>query len=317
MLVGAHVSTQGGVENAPQNGKNLGCEAIQIFSKNQMQWAAPALKPESVEGFKAGVKGFGFGPTLIHASYLLNCASQDDALWEKSWRGLVVELERADALGIPWVVFHPGSPKDKGAEWGVTRVAAAVTEALAATKSLKSGILLETNAGQGAAVGRTFEELAGMIQGVASAERGRVGVCVDTCHVFVAGYPIHTEEGFEETFGKFADTVGLDRLKAFHVNDSKAEFGSNRDRHENLGKGLMGDVPFWKLMTDKRFEKIPGYCETPGGDEGYVEDLKRLRGFREGKLKPKAAPKKGQQTLGGDVVPSGAAKPKAAPRKKR
>jgi deoxyribonuclease IV len=277
MLLGAHVSITGGVENAPPRAKDLGCDVMQIFSKNQMQWKASPLKPENIEGFKAGVKAAELGPTLVHCSYLLNCASVDDELWKKSIDGLVTEVERADQLGIPYITFHPGSPKEKGSEWGCKRVGEAVALALDRTKGTKPMILLETNAGQGAAVGRTFDELAQMRDAVGAAKK-RVGVCFDTCHVFVSGYAIHTEEGYADAFDTFDNEIGLEHLKAFHLNDSLVEFDSKRDRHAKIGTGKLGLEPFRWLLNDKRFKDTPGYLETPVDEEAeYAAELKVLR----------------------------------------
>lgn len=277
MLLGCHVGISGGVERAPPMAKELGCDAMQIFSKNQMQWKASPLKKESVDAFKRDVKAFGLGPNLIHCSYLLNCASVDDALWEKSIAGLVTEIERADQLGIEYITFHPGSPKEKGNEWGCKRVGEAVGRAIDATKGTTPMVLLETNAGQGAAVGRTFLELAQMRDAVPTAQRKRVAVCFDTCHVFVSGYPIHTEDGYNDTMDTFDNEVGLELLKCFHLNDSLAEFDSKRDRHEEIGKGKLGLEPFRWLVNDKRFAKLPGFLETPGGEDTYAQELKTLR----------------------------------------
>ncbi|HEX2022910.1 MAG TPA: deoxyribonuclease IV [Candidatus Thermoplasmatota archaeon] len=280
MLLGCHVGISGGVERAPPVAKQLGCDAMQIFSKNQMQWKAAPLKPESVEAFKAGVKAAGLGPTLIHGSYLLNCASTDDELWRKSIDGLAVEVERADALGIPYVTFHPGSPKDKGAEWGCKRVGEAVAQVVERTKGAHPMILLETNAGQGAAVGRTFSELAMMRDAIPAAARKRVGVCFDTCHVFVSGYPLHTEDGYADTFDTFDNEIGLEHLKAFHLNDSKEGLDSKKDRHAPIGEGKLGLDPFRRLVNDKRFAKLPGYLETPGGEESYAQEIALLRSLK-------------------------------------
>lgn len=279
MLLGAHVGITGGVERAPPVARQLGCDAMQIFSKNQMQWKAAPLSAKSIEAFKRGIDEHKLGPTLIHASYLLNLASQDDELWKKSIAGLVVELERADQLGIPYVTFHPGSPKEKGAEWGCQRVAAGVSEALALTKGGKAMILLETNAGQGAAVGRTFQELAAMMDGI-SADKHRVGVCFDTCHVFVSGYPLHTDEGYEDTFVTFDNEIGLEHLKCFHLNDSKEGLDSKKDRHAPIGEGKLGLETFRRLVNDPRFQDVPGYLETPGGEESYAQEIALLRSLR-------------------------------------
>ena len=280
MLFGCHVSAQGGVEFAPMRGAELGCEVIQLFSKNQMQWACKPLGATNCDTFRTGLKSHGLRQSLIHTSYLLNLASQDDALWKKSVDGLTVEVERAEALGVDYVVFHPGSPKDAGSGWGCTRVAEGIVEVLHRTQGMKAGILIETNAGQGACVGRTFEELRTMLDGVASDPR--VGVCVDTCHIFVAGYPIHTREGYEQTFEEFDRIIGLKNLKAFHLNDSKTPLGSNKDRHEVLGSGAIGLDTFRWLATDPRFKDLPGYLETPGGDENYAREIALLKEFRAG-----------------------------------
>ena len=280
MLLGAHVGISGGVERAPPAAKAIGCDVMQIFTKNQMQWKASPLKPESIEGFKAGMKAAELGPTLVHCSYLLNCASVDDELWQKSVDGLVLEVERAAALGIPYITFHPGSPKEKGADWGCKRVGEAVTEALARTKGLQPMILLETNAGQGAAVGRTFNELALMMENV-TAEKKRVGVCFDTCHVFVSGYDLANEDGYEDAFATFDNEIGLEHLKAFHLNDSKEGLDSKKDRHAKIGEGKLGLEFFRRLLNDKRFKDLPGYLETPIEEESeYASELATLRSLR-------------------------------------
>ncbi|HWH09419.1 MAG TPA: deoxyribonuclease IV [Candidatus Thermoplasmatota archaeon] len=276
MLLGCHVGITGGVERAPPVAKQLGCDVMQIFSKNQMQWRAAPLKAASVEAFRAGVKAHGLGPTLIHCSYLLNCASPDDALWQKSVDGLVVELERAEALGVPYVTFHPGSPKDKGEDWGCRRVGEAVTQALERTKGAKAMVLLETNAGQGKQVGDTFLELRQMMDAVAT-QKERVGVCFDTCHVFVSGYDLSTEAGYADTFDTFDNEVGLRHLRCFHLNDSKEGLNSRKDRHATIGEGKLGLEFFRRLVNDPRFKDHPGYLETPGGEESYAAELATLR----------------------------------------
>lgn len=280
MLLGAHVGISGGLENVPAVAKSLGCDVFQIFTKNQMQWKHSPLKPEAVEGFKAGIKAHGIGPTLVHCSYLLNCASPDDALWEKSINGLAVEIERADALGIPYITFHPGSPKEMGEDWGCKRVGDAISQALARTKGTKPMVLVETNAGQGKQVGDTFLELAKIMDAVT--EKKRVGVCFDTCHVFVSGYDIRSEEGYEDTFATFDNEVGLEHLRAFHLNDSKEGINSRKDRHEFIGKGKLGLEFFRRLVNDPRWKDLPGYLETPVEEtEQYADEIKVLRKLQE------------------------------------
>ena len=276
MLLGCHVGITGGVERAPPMAKQFGCDVMQIFSKNQMQWKAAPLKAESAEAFRAGVKAHGLGPTLIHCSYLLNCASPDDALWQKSVDGLVTEIERADQLAVPYVTFHPGSPKEMGEDWGCRRVGEAVTQALERTKGAKVMVLLETNAGQGKQVGDTFLELRQMMDAVA-AQKERVGVCFDTCHVYVSGYDLVSEEGYADTFATFQNEVGLQHLKAFHLNDSKEGLNSRKDRHAPIGEGKLGLEFFRRLVNDPRFQGLPGYLETPGGEESYPAEIALLR----------------------------------------
>lgn len=273
VLLGAHVSIAGGVENAPDHAKTLGCDVFQMFSKNQQQWKAKPLTPEGVAAFQERMAKHALGPPLVHASYLLNLASPDEELWKKSVEGLLVEVERADALGVPWVVFHPGAAKEMGPKWGVKRIAEGVNHVLSVTKGMKTGILYETNAGAGSAIGRSFEELAEMLD--LSQDKKRTAVCVDTCHIFVAGYAIHTADGYAKTFEQFDDLIGLDELKCFHLNDAKAPFGSNKDRHEHIGKGLLGMETWKRLMTDPRFATTPGYLETE--PDGHAADLAALR----------------------------------------
>ena len=276
MLLGCHVGITGGVERAPPVAKQLGCDVMQIFSKNQMQWKASPLKQSSIEAFRAGVKEHALGPTLIHGSYLMNCASPDDALWQKSVEGLVIEVQRAEQLGVPYVTFHPGSPKEMGEAWGCKRVGEAITLALERTKGSKVMILPETNAGQGRQVGDTFAELAAIMDAVTT-EKKRVGICFDTCHVFVSGYDLSTEDGYKDTFDTFDNEIGFEHLKAFHLNDSKEGHDSKRDRHEAIGEGKLG-LAFWKrLMNDARWKDLPGYLETPGGEESNAAEISTLR----------------------------------------
>jgi deoxyribonuclease IV len=212
----------------------------------------------------------------VHCSDLLNCASPDDALWNKSIDGLVVEIERADALGIPYITFHPGSPKEKGEEWGCKRVGEAISIALERTKGTKPMVLVETNAGQGKQVGDTFLEVRAILD--AASNKKRVGVCFDTCHVFVSGYDLSTEDGYTDTFETFENEIGLSELRAFHLNDSKEGVNSRKDRHEKIGEGKLGLEFFRRLLNDPRFKDLPGYLETPVEDESeYAAEIAKLR----------------------------------------
>ncbi|MHB8586913.1 MAG: deoxyribonuclease IV [Thermoplasmatota archaeon] len=303
MRLGAHVSISGGVENAPENGRQLNCDCIQLFSKNQQQWAAKPITEVSQTLFRSRVSEMGIGPNLIHGSYLLNLASPDETVWKKSVEGLTIELERAEQLGVPWVVVHPGAAKEMGPAWGVKRIVTAVRAALDATAGAGAGVLLETNAGAGSAVGRSFEELGEMLAGI---HDERSGVCLDTCHVFVAGYAIHTEEGYEETFRSFDRIIGLRNLKAFHLNDALAPFGSNRDRHEHVGKGMLGLATWKRLMSDPRFADLPGYLETEL--DGVAADLAALRKLQKGGSgAPKAAHRAAPASAAGRGEAAGAA----------
>ncbi len=273
------MSIQGGVEFAPQRGAQYGCDVIQIFSKNQRQWAVKPLGDSSIAGYRMGMETHELGPTLIHATYLLNLATPAEEQFEKSVVGLQVELERADQLGIPWVVFHPGSSIKAPTEFGVKRVAEGLNEIFRRYPDGNAMALLETNAGAGNCIGDEFEELEEILALVDDEHKSRVGVCVDTCHIYVAGYPIHTAEGYDETWDRFGETVGFEHLKAFHLNDCKAAFNSKKDRHENIGKGTMGPLVWERLMNDARFKDLPGYLETPLAEEGYPDDLAYLRGL--------------------------------------
>ena len=277
MLLGAHIGISRGFPQVPAFAASLGCDVVQVFSKNQMQWKVPTLKVEDAVGFREASKRHLKGPALVHTSYLLNLASMDDALWAKSVDGLTVEVERAEALGIPWVVFHPGSPKEKSAEWGCARVAEGVRTVLERTKGMSAGARVRLEEDAGRAVGRTFEELAAMLDGIG--DRRRTGVCFDTCHVFVSGYDLRDDKGYEAAFASFDAAVGLDRLKCFHLNDSQGDLGSNKDRHASPGEGRLGEAFWRRLLADPRFRTTPGYLETPQGEDGYAEEIRRLRAW--------------------------------------
>jgi deoxyribonuclease-4 len=277
MILGAHVSTQGGVDNAPANGVKLGITAIQIFAKNQRQWVAKPLEEDSIARWHEQVKAQGITHAVSHASYLINlCAIEDEKL-EKSINSLTDELQRAEALGLSHVVFHPGSHLKEGEEWGIKTIAKSINEIHKRTKGFTAKLALENTAGQGTNLGYTFEQLRGMIDGVKEAER--LSVCFDTCHAFAAGYDLVGEEGYEKTFESFDEIIGLDLLQVIHLNDTKKEHGSRRDRHDQIGEGHLGLEPFRRLMHDSRFKDVPAILETPEGEEGYPRDLKTLRGL--------------------------------------
>jgi deoxyribonuclease-4 len=274
-LLGAHVSISGGVEKSPSRGEELGCESIQIFSKNQRQWKAPLLSDASVEAFQNALKDSQIRQVVIHDSYLINLASPDPEALKKSREAFLDEMERADRLGVPYLVFHPGSHMKSGEEEGLRRIAESLNVLLDEQQEGKVQLLLETTAGQGNHLGYRLEQLAEIISLVERKER--MGVCYDTAHGFAAGYDIRTEKAYGETFREFDRVIGLDRLEVFHFNDSKSDLGSRVDRHEHIGKGFLGLEPFRFLVNDPRFQDRPMILETPGGDAHYRENLDVLR----------------------------------------
>ncbi len=281
MNLGAHMSIAGGLHLAFARGEAAGCRCLQIFSKSERQWRAKPLLPEAVAQFKAEAARSGLGPVMVHASYLINLASPDDALWQRSIDALRDELERCGMLGIPYLVLHPGAHTGSGVEAGLQRVGEAASRLLEDGAGGDVTLLLETTAGQGTCLGGTFEELARMIELIRPAER--VAVCADTCHLFAAGYDLATPEGYRQTFDRLVELVGLDRIKAFHLNDSKGALGSHLDRHEAIGEGQIGIEGFRLLINDPRFCALPMVLETPKGDD-FAEDIRNLttlRGLRE------------------------------------
>lgn len=271
---GAHLSIAGGVQNALQAALRLRCQTVQVFVKNQRQWAAGPLPAEDVAAWHEFLETPGFGPVVAHATYLINLASPDPALWARSRRAFADELVRCDVLGIPYMVVHPGSPTDGDRNAGIRRVADALNEIFAAHPGLRVMVLLETTAGQGATLGRTFAELAAIRTLVA--EPQRVGVCADTCHLFVAGYDLRNPTVYEQTMAEAGRTVGLEHLRCWHVNDCKGACGSNLDRHEHIGHGELGRAGFRNLLGDARFLGVPMILETPKGEDDNGRDWDRI-----------------------------------------
>jgi deoxyribonuclease IV len=275
MRLGAHVSVTGGLENGPPNGVALGCDVIQIFTRNQRQWAAKPITSQEAEAFQTALKASGLKDVMSHGSYLANMASPDEAMWAKSVESFTKEAQRCDALGVSRLVFHPGAHMESGVEAGRKRIAKGLRKALAATKGSPVKFCLETMAGQGTTVGHVIEDLGAIIEEAGGDDR--LGICIDTCHVFAAGYDLTTPKSYEAFMQNVDEAVGLERVQAFHLNDSLMGLGEKRDRHANVGEGRIGVAGFKPLMKDARFAKIPMALETPGGDEGYKADLKALR----------------------------------------
>lgn len=277
--LGAHVSAAGGVSKAFERGQSIGCQAMQIFTRNQNRWDAKPLDRTEVERWQAAAAESGVAPVVAHASYLINLGSPDDALWEKSIAAFVDELERAEALGLLGVVLHPGAHMQRGEEAGIARVAAALNRCHQATAGFQTLTLLEITAGQGTVLGYKFEHLAAMRRQAADPER--IGVCFDTCHAFAAGYDFRSAEDYAAMMEDFERTVGLAQLKVFHFNDSKNELGSRKDRHEHIGQGQIGLSGFAHFLNDPRFAGVPMILETPKSADMHedVRNLAVLRGL--------------------------------------
>jgi deoxyribonuclease-4 len=270
MLLGAHEGIAGGVSTAFARAEEDGAECVQIFTRNARGWAAKPLEPDEVARFRAEATRTGL-PVAAHSSYLINAAAPDPEIRKKSWAGLADELARCELLGIPFLVFHPGSNPDEAE--GLKLVAEAMAQAIEAVPG-QAMLLTETTAGQGASLGHTFEQLAAIRDAIPKAQRKRAALCVDTCHVFAAGNDLTTDDGYAETFARLDRTLGLGLVKAFHLNDSKKPLGCRVDRHEHIGDGALGTSPFRRLVNDARFARVPGFLET---DLRYRENLAVLR----------------------------------------
>ena len=280
MLLGAHTSIAGGTHEAPPRAKAIGATAMQIFTKMANRWAERECEQPERSTFRAAVAETELRALNAHDSYLINLASPDPILRARSLESFVCELRRCHALGLAALVSHPGNFMDDRAS-GLARNADAIVEALSRVPRVR--VLLETTAGSGTALGATFEELAEIIARVPKRLRSRIGVCIDTAHIFAAGYDIATD--YEDVMARFDGTVGLDRLGAMHLNDSKAPLGSKRDRHELIGEGAIGEGAFRRIMTDERLVDVPKLIETPKLDDAETTDrlmLERLRSYASG-----------------------------------
>ena len=259
--LGAHLSIAGGLPRAVDRAEAGGCQALQIFTKSAGQWRARELPPEEIALFRRRVRQTKIGPVVAHNSYLINLAAADPALRRRSIDSLRDELDRAEALGLDGLVMHPGSYTSGTETGGLRLIADGLAEILASRPGGSTRILLEHTAGQGTNLGHRFEHLAEIIDLLGGSPR--LGVCLDTCHLLVAGYDICSEQGYQDTFRQFGAIVGFSRLKAFHMNDSKKPCMSRVDRHEHIGKGCLGLAPFRRIVNDPRFAKLPMLLETP------------------------------------------------------
>jgi len=277
--LGAHMSIAGSYDQAFYRGRQVGCEAIQVFTKQPNRWAAKAIAPAEAAAFLKAQEETGIGPVIAHDAYLINLASPEEALWVQSVDAFQVEIERADVLGIPYLVTHAGAHKGSGEEAGLRRIVEALDLVCARTPEARVTILLETTAGQGGYLCYRFEHLAWIIAHARCP--GRLGVCFDTCHAFAAGYDLRTPETYAATMRHFDETVGLERLKAFHLNDALKGLGSRVDRHAHIGQGELGLAAFRSLLNDPRFRDHPMVLETHKGPEMEEDrmNLATLRGL--------------------------------------
>ena len=272
-LLGAHMSIAGGVGNALLLGKKVKCDAIQIFTKSSRQWASKPYSKEDIDFFLRNRKETGITTVIAHDSYLLNLGSPDEALRKRSLAAFINELERCEILGVSHLIAHPGAHMGAGETEGIKTIAHSLNEVHKACPGFNTKITLEITAGQGSCLGYRFEQIGGIFD--ATSESDRLRVCFDTEHAFAAGYDIRTREGYERTFSEFDDAIGIDRLAAFHLNDSKKELNSRVDRHEHIGKGHIGTAGFRLLLNDKRFWGLPMCLETPKGPD-LKEDRENL-----------------------------------------
>ncbi len=276
LLLGAHMSIAGGIQKAVIRGAAIGCTTIQIFTKNNRQWFTKKLQPEMIRAFKRVAKETNISPIVAHASYLINLGSPHPNTVTKSIQSLVDEIERCELLGIPYLVLHPGSHLSSGEKNCLKQIATNIDYVMKQTTG-KVMLLLETMAGQGSGVCYTFEHIASIREMVNC--KNKIGVCLDTCHVFVAGYDLRNKTNYQLLWKKFDDIIGLTHLKVIHINDSKKRLGTRVDRHEGMGKGEIGLECFRLLFNDKRFFDIPKILETP--KETLEDDARNLRIIKE------------------------------------
>jgi deoxyribonuclease-4 len=276
LLLGSHISIAGGPDQSIHRGESIGCTAIQIFTKSNRQWLAKPLSKEAIEAFKYAWKQSKIHAIIAHAAYLINLGSSNPNTMSKSADALSDELKRCAQLGIPYLVLHPGSRGEASEEHALEQITQQLDAIFHATPGNNTMILLETMAGQGTNLCYRLEQIASIYQ--ASHYKERLGVCLDTCHIFAAGYDLRTLEGYQAFWKQFNDLLGLDLLKVIHINDSKKALGSRADRHEHIGKGAMGLEAFRLLFTDSRFSHIPKILETP--KESLEDDARNMAVIR-------------------------------------
>ena len=276
-LIGAHTSTAGGVHKALLQGKEIGASTVQLFTSNQKQWKGREITPEIIDKWQETLKETGLTHIMSHDSYLINLGSPKEDMLEKSRNAFLEEINRCIKLDIPYLNFHPGASLDGDVHECLDRIIESLLLMQPVLENGNTRILLETTAGQGSSVGHTFAQLGYLVKGLKT--KIPIGVCIDTCHIFVAGYDIRSPEGWEKTLREFDEKIGLSFLYAFHINDSVKPLGSKVDRHKHLGEGEIGWECFRFLMTDHRTRHLPKYLETPDGPEKWKEEIIKLKEF--------------------------------------
>lgn len=274
ILLGAHTSIAGGVDKAVERAAKIGCTTFQLFTKNSNQWKSTPLNEQVVQNYKRLIKLTKLRPVIAHVSYLINLCAKDNSILKKSRQAFIEELVRCEILEIDYLNFHPGSHMGRGEEDGIKLIAESINLAHDQTKRFKVKSMIETTAGQGTSLGYRFEQIRKIIDLIE--EKNRIAVCVDTCHIFAAGYDIRTERNYLKTFDEFDKIIGLKYIRAFHLNDSKRECGERIDRHEHIGKGKIGLAGFRFIMNDDRFYNIPKILETPKGED-MKEDIMNMK----------------------------------------
>jgi len=273
LRLGAHMSIAGAPANALYAGRSIGCDAIQMFTRNANRWTSKELTPKEIDDFKRAHAETGIDPVVAHSSYLINLGSPDEALWRKSLEALITEMRRCRQLGLVDYVLHPGAHMGAGEEAGLERIAQGLTLALEATAGSGVTIVLETTAGQGSVLGYRFEQLAWLMEHARPTER--LGVCFDTAHALAAGYEYRTPERYEALWQEFEAVIGLERLRVIHLNDSLKDVGSRIDRHTHIGQGYVGLEAFRLLLNDPRLRRVPMLLETPKSEDLH-EDIENL-----------------------------------------
>ncbi|MFW6271757.1 MAG: deoxyribonuclease IV [Desulfosalsimonas sp.] len=279
LILGAHLSISGGLHKALEEAESLGCKAVQIFTKNASTWREKTLSDAEIKKFDQAVKQTGISAIAAHTAYLINLAAKDAAVCEKSTAALKQELIRCEQLAIPWLVLHPGSHMGDGEKTGIKRITDKINHIFRELPDNPTRLLLETTAGQGTSLGCTFEQLADMMQKISYTDN--IGICLDTCHIFAAGYDLSDKKSYEETMKSFDEILGIKNLYVIHANDAQKPCGSRVDRHAHIGRGMIGNQGFSCLVKDKRLAQIPKILETPKKENSTNMDPENLARLRE------------------------------------